>query len=375
MKIIVVLMGDLYKFPPVLNLINAFQMMNIETVVVSSIPSGDCSISFKHVLFDIIPIKYEQIKTPFKKMASMLKMHKELWKRIDRYYDENSTIWAITDVSLKFLGKELLNRNYILYLLELSQELRYYKKLPFPKIDSHQIGSTAKAVIVPEYNRAHIIAAWWQLNKIPYILPNKPFIKDTISENAYIEDESARAIIEKIGDRRIILYQGILNKERPLEEFVKAVDCYDKKYVFVVMSGDPDLYSSLQSDNYYYIPYIKAPEHLQVTSHAHIGVLSYVPTQTSGYSPLNSLYCAPNKTYEFSKFGIPMIGNDIPGLRYLFNTEGIGCCFEKYDESSICEAIDTLEKNYSEYSIKAKHFFENTNYEVILKNIIDDTRI
>ena len=370
MRIIVVIMGDIFKFPPVLSLLNALEDNNIDTVVISSEPSGDCRDLFRNVRFEILSFQYEHISSPVKKMISIPKLQKSLWDKIDKYYDEDSLIWVITDVTLKYLGNRLINRRYVLQLLELSQDLLYYKKLPILKLDAKKIGNNAKAIVVPEYNRAHIMAAWWQLKQLPFVLPNKPVIEENIEKYTYIEDDTAREIIEKLKGKRIILYQGILNKERPLYKFIKAIDKYDGKYAFVVMSGDPDIYSELNSENYYYIPYVRAPKHLQITSHAYIGVLSYVPTSTSGYSPLNALYCAPNKTFEFSKFGIPMLGNNIPGLKFLFDTEGIGCCFEKFDEDSICKAIDEIETNYSKYSSCSKAYFENCDYNSLLNDIL-----
>lgn len=77
------------------------------------------------------------------------------------------------------------------------------------------------------------------------------------------------------------------------------------------------------------LPYITAPYHLEVTSHAFIGILIYAPVYGTFTSPLNSIYCAPNKLYEFSHFGIPMIGNNIPGLNTLLKVTkwAVACHF------------------------------------------------
>ena len=134
--------------------------------------------------------------------------------------------------------------------------------------------------------------------------------------------------------------------------------------------GGMNTYQSIDSKNFYFIPFVAPPGHLQITSHAHIGVLSYVPASNTGYSVLNTLYCAPNKIYEFSQFGIPMIGNDNPGLRYLFNTENIGEIFEEWTEDSICAAIKRIEKNYRSYSENAKQFFNKTNVREQIEKLL-----
>lgn len=149
------------------------------------------------------------------------------------------------------------------------------------------------------------------------------------------------------------------------------MDEYQGEYAFVVMSGGKNIYKNCKSENYYFIPFVTPPEHLQITSHAHIGILSYVPTYTSGYSPLNALYCAPNKTFEYSMFGIPMLGNDIPGLDYLFETKRCGVCFSEFDKSKICNAINKIETMYDSLSQNALSYYNSCNYVDIIKNILN----
>ena len=241
-------------------------------------------------------------------------------------------------------------------------------------MDKHRLGISALAVVVPEYNRAHITKTWWKLKELPFVLPNKPYNREFIEKNAEINDIYARKIIEGIRNKKIILYQGVMSPERPLNVFIDAVDEYNGEYAFVVMSGGENIYKDNPSPNYYFIPFVAPPEHLQITSHAHIGVLSYVPTETTGYSPLNSLYCAPNKTFEYSMFGIPMLGNDIPGLRFLFETRNCGVCFKSFTKSEVCNAIEVIEENYEELSNKSFDYYDSCDYREILSKIIEKVK-
>ena len=141
----------------------------------------------------------------------------------------------------------------------------------------------------------------------------------------------------------------------------------------MVVSGGENVYADIESDNYYFIPYVKPPMHLQITSNAYIGVLSYFPVKTS-YSILNALYCAPNKTYEYAKFGVPMIGNDIPGLRYMFDTTGAGVCIEDFTVDSICDAIHQIEKEYDQMSQNALKYYDDTDTEAQLREILETVK-
>lgn len=371
MRIITVLVGNVFLFPPVLSLLHAFEGIGVQSVLITTQPSKPFD-ELTATIVEEIPVNYESISSPFNKLISMQSIGKQIWSRIDKYYNEDSFIWIVTDVTLKYLGSKICERKYVLHLLELSEELLYYPKIKFLKMDKNRLGNSAKAVIVPEYNRAHLIKTWWNLRHMPFVLPNKPYYGQVINKCSMIDDPKANAIIERIGEKKIILYQGIMSKERPLDMFIKAVDKFQGKYAFVVMSGGKNIYEGINSANYYFIPFVSPPKHLQITSHAHIGVLTYVPTDTSGYSPLNSLYCAPNKTFEYSMFGIPMLGNDIPGLRYLFDTQNCGRCFERFTQKDICLAIDKIEQEYSLLSGNSYKYFESCDYKSILKKILSE---
>ena len=69
-------------------------------------------------------------------------------------------------------------------------------------------------------------------------------------------------------------------------------------------------------------------------------------------------------------FGIPMLGNDIPGLRYLFDTQNCGRCFERFTQKDICLAIDKIEQEYSLLSGNSYKYFESCDYKSILKKIL-----
>ena len=71
---------------------------------------------------------------------------------------------------------------------------------------------------------------------------------------------------------------------------------------------------------------------MEITSYARIGINFYRP------NCLNKAFCAPNKIYEFSGFGIPIIGNDIPGLKNTIGLNNAGKCVRlnrrKYNKSN-----------------------------------------
>lgn len=370
MQIILVLVSDILKFPPVINLINILEELNIETTVICT-ETEYVATNLKHVSINKIKIEYEGLESPLCKFIQLPQIKKIIWNQIDSVYNEQSVIWVVSNLSLKYLGNKIKKYRYVLHFLELSEDLRYYADLPFFKLDAHELCSKSLGVIVPEYNRAHILQAWWELDETPYIFSNKPYMATAIKKNEPITNVTAKNVIDIIGNKKIILYQGILDPERPLEKFVKAAEVLGNEYAFVIMSGDKDVYKYMDITNYYFIPFVSPPHHLEITSHAYIGVLSYFPTKSTSYSVLNTLYCAPNKTFEYGMFGIPMLGNNIPGLKFLFETQKCGVCFNDFTVEDICRGIKSIENNYMSYSKSAKEYFDKTNSRTELEVILD----
>lgn len=369
MKVILVHIGDINYCPPALNVINSLNDLEHEVIVCTTQSKGNIKSKFTHnIQLEEINVVYEKPVSIFKKFIRMLYIKKNIWEIVNKYYDNNSIIWVVSDVSIKHIGNKLISKKYILHLMELSESLTYYHKIKFLKLNANQLGNNAYDVVVPEYNRAHIVKAWWGLDKLPSILENKPYNKVSVKKNSVITKSSyAEDIINELKDKKIILYQGIIHKERPLDKFIKAVDMLGDEYAFVVMSKGENIYKDIKSSNYYFIPFVEPPYHLEITSHAYIGVLSYFPVK-SDYSILNALFCAPNKTYEYGMFGIPMISNDVPALKYLFETNNCGVCINDFSEDHIYKAILEIEGNYDEISNNSLSFYNKVN----VKKAVDD---
>lgn len=369
MKFYIVQIGEVMLCPPVLNLMRMLGNRGIKTILVSTESKFFVEEKFQNVELRVIPVDYEGNKGLINKIKELLPVRKSVWKCIDTDYEENDVIWLTSNTALKYAGNRITKYNYVLQLMELSEELKYHPKFPV-RFDAHKIGNESLAVIVPEYNRAHILQSWWNLNERPLILSNKPFQEKVIEPNTHIEDDYAREVLKFLEGKRIMLYQGIIHKERPLDKYIYAVDKLGDDYAFIVMSNGENIYKNINSRNFYFIPFIAPPKHLQVTSHAHIGVLSYFPVK-GDYSILNALYCAPNKTFEYSMFGMPMIGNDNPGLKYIFDTNHAGITVENFEIDDICDAVKRIESEYDKYSEGAVKYYNSVDSEQELTVILD----
>ena len=63
MKIITVIMGNVFSFPPVLSLLHAFEKMSIDSVLVTTNTTSNIS-DLKKDEVEIIDVDYEKISSP-----------------------------------------------------------------------------------------------------------------------------------------------------------------------------------------------------------------------------------------------------------------------------------------------------------------------
>ena len=89
------------------------------------------------------------------------------------------------------------------------------------------------------------------------------------------------------------------------------------------------------------------------------------------FSELNALYCAPNKIFEYAGYGIPMIGSYVPGLLMPFERYRIGYCCEHEDVAAVLHNIELIENSYDEMSQNCKMFYNATNNEATVKQILE----
>lgn len=374
-RVIFVLVADLMKTPPALSVIKALDDLGKEVIVCTV--GNDKEKHMKH-LGDVNNVQLEYAGCSYKddvgkinKLKRLFFIRRNLWKIIGNYYNNNTVIWVMSDVSIKHLGKKITEKNYILHLLELIEDMYYISGNSILKMDRKTYTEYALAIVECEYNRAHITKAWWDLEKLPLVLPNKPYVTIDIPKNSKISTSSQlEGLIQKLRGKKIVLYQGNISKERPLDMYIKAINELGDDWAFVMMLNGGNPYPEIQTKNAYFVPFVEPPYHLEVTSHAYIGILSYVPIKNS-HSILNTLYCAPNKIWEYAKYGVPMISNDLPALKYEFETKKIGLCTPSMSVEAVKNTLIRIDERYSEFTKASSDFFDNYDYKKSVEDIIE----
>ncbi len=370
---------DARRYPPEISVLHALKEIDSIELIVCSLSPSEYMKEFctrNHIKYfdahgkNLRDHSYSGARVIFK-LYDYIRNRALLWKEIKKNYNDGDLLWINTYNTLKLLGKSLGNYKYIVHLYELLHETRVFYKFRFPKFDLEYLLKNAYRVIECEYNRACITQVWFNLKRRPVVLPNKLYLGNDENQTFSV-DHSIAELLYKLNGKKIILYQGILGPERPIEVFAEAISEMGKDYVMVVMSNTK---LEKQYNNVYEIGFVSPPDHLYVTQKAYIGIIYYKASQQgfAGNDCLNSIYCAPNKIYEYSKFALPMIGNDIPGLKYSIGVTESGLCLKECTKEAIKEAILHIDSDYKSYQSNSRNLYESVNIKgIIEKEIIGE---
>ena len=383
-KIYFISIQDLIYVPPVIAIIELLSELGFKIILcgVYSDNSNKEKLINKGVLFKDFSYSGEKgnlLKRIFSKFSFRKKIIKFLKKET---LSSNDLIWITRAESLIFFRKLTKNYKVIYHSLEFrGTKLNWRASIESPFTSLTKVVRNCYKVICCEYNRAQITKGIYNLSYLPYVLPNKSIIKipDVNSIPSNVLD-----IINKIkilvGNRKIILYQGGFNaKERRLDEYCDAILTLKDKFVLILLGSTKDkgYYSFLKKkykdENIIFIPFITPPYHLLITKLAYIGILTYFPDSKSFADVINPIYCAPNKIFEYSKFNLPMIGNNIPGLYYPFIEYNCGRVINyPLNVSEIINTIKEIDNNYDILSKGSQEFYKSVNMKQILHKIVEN---
>ena len=228
-KVIYIVKSKLHFYPPCVTQIRLLKELGIDVEVLF----GSCSETVTKIL--------DKEGIPYKELCDKRGVFKGNWDKLNNYYCfrrslsqelkkknlDSSILWfgnAETLLSMK--GSSFLKKNkYAITFLELLDDNPFRMKLLKP------LALNAKFNLSCEETRAYIMKFWWDLKTLPYVMPNKPY--DTPQKIFDLTDQNAIALLNRIGNKKIILYQGIIKEYGILSNFAHAVEKLDNDYVLL----------------------------------------------------------------------------------------------------------------------------------------------
>lgn len=372
-KIVIVEEKNIHFYPPLMNIVQILLDEGYEVTLVSqgadSMPEWVMNNSNYHAVMIKARENRSNVVTKF---FSRLELSLELCSKTKKCMMDADILWTVSVQTVRDMWKTILKYRNVLQLMELCEEGYFALGITFP-LDL--IARQSWKTVVAEKNRAYIQKAWWGLDDLPYVLPNKPYCLDY-----GVIDDNMQKYIDKMQNekRKILLYLGGIFADRELELFAKTIYQRKDEYVLYVVGRaykkelEEQLTNIINKYDVEYAGYYDAPKHLAFIKHAFVGLLPYKTIKVKGQSVLNALYCAPNKIFEYAGFGVPMVGSDVLGLREPFEKYGIGFCWDGKELETFFDELKKIENNYQDMRENCKKYYDSVDLNQIIKEIVED---
>lgn len=194
----------------------------------------------------------------------------------------------------------------------------------------------ADAVITSDLGRAEVIAKRYGI-PLPAVVRNVP---DLAEKPAPDEDFRARALG---GSQYLLIYQGILAKNRGLPELVSAMHLLPECSLALVGYGriEQELRDQIAaeglSERVRVFDPVPFEQLMEYTAASDIGMIPLIG------SCLSYVLAAPNKLFEYMLAGIPVAATDLPEMRRVMDAENVGALIgDPTSPDSIASAVRGL---------------------------------
>jgi hypothetical protein len=363
MEVVVVLKGALEYLPPVMTAALCMRQMGNDVSVICGKTDASIKSAFREVGIHIEETQevHASGETLLQKIKKWGTFRKGAWELI-RKRRTSSLLWIGSADTALALGGSLLKERYVLQINEL------YDRFPLYRHGLRRFARGARQVVVPEACRAAIFRYWYGLSRTPFVLPNRPL---SIAEPEGNDEGALReqaAALKAVAGRRLVLFQS-QNINMNLLPVAEAVKALGGGHVLGLLGKihNRDLYARLKDAHpeVIHFPYIVAPGHLRITRRAHIGVLLYE------HESLNNIFCAPNKVWEYSGCGVPMICNELPMLGNQLRQYRAGETYEINHVRTIMDAIERIDGDVEAYRKGARALFDSVSMESLMGTILE----
>jgi glycosyltransferase involved in cell wall biosynthesis len=256
-----------------------------------------------------------------------------LRSRADAYEANDLPALPPAVVAARLRGKPVVFRSHELWS-EASPNVRF---AAFWRFLERSLVPRCDYVVTPDLNRSRIYEVELKARRPPVTIRNcPPYRPPAVSTR--LRDELCR---RGIRCTTIVLYQGLIDSARCIEEIAEAARSFDDGIVLVIMGTGYGKWTNpaalLPSDaRIVVLPPVPYNELVPFTASADIGILLYRNDCRNNY------YCAPNKLFEYLMMGLPIIAANYPGMLPIVEGEGVGLCVDPESPGEIAAAVNRL---------------------------------
>ena len=218
------------------------------------------------------------------------------------------------------------------------------------------------------------ILDWYEKNlgcKKNALILNSPYIKKFKDEASNYKKNYFNNLYGIPKDRLVFTYLGMFEKGRGIEYAVKAFSSREiKSHIIFIGHGSLEseiMLASKRSNNIHLHNPVPHEEVVPLVKNANIGLCIVENISLSDY------FCLPNKLFEYSFSGIPVLASNFPDIANYVSLFNLGTCTE-INEEAIISSIQDIELNYdvNNYDFKDLTKLSWTQQADKLKNIYDE---
>ncbi len=230
---------------------------------------------------------------------------------------------------------------------------------PFRK----KIWKALERFIVPKikyfYTVSNGYADWFEkeYKTRPEIIMNVPVVRSAS------DDEITIQLPEIKVDERILIYQGVINFSRGIDKMIEAMQFVGNAQLWIIGIGPKkaefeELASQLNlKEKVKFIGQVTPSQLKLITPKADLG-LSLEEDYGISYR-----YALPNKIFDYTHAGIPILGTNLPEIQNTIESYGIGKTIQNHEAKHIAEMIrKMLEEGKTPYAENLKKAAEAFNW-------------
>jgi glycosyltransferase involved in cell wall biosynthesis len=253
-------------------------------------------------------------------------------------YKENAGAYQSHDLNTLipvYLVSRLRGTRLVYDAHEVSTDRAGWKNKRYWAFVEKRLMRAADAAITTNDIRADYFVEHYQVPK-PLVIRNMP---------EYQEVKKSKLIHQVLNleeGEKIILYQGGIQRERGLENIIKAAQYIENGKVVFIGSGQlkPTLEKMVDElgvkDKVHFINAVPMEELLNYTASADIGLQVLQNTCFNHYS------ADSNKLYEYLMAGIPVVCSNLPDMKKIIEEEDAGTVVNEESPVDIAKAVNEL---------------------------------
>lgn len=164
-----------------------------------------------------------------------------------------------------------------------------------------------------------------------------------------------------------IVYQGVVTESRKLSFFIKALKHLPSNYKLMIIGGGPDggpgdreLLEGIAKaeglmERVHFTGRLANKDMMEKLKECKVGIITYP------FNTYNNIYCSPNKIYEYTAIGMPVISSKQPFLEKVVTYYKIGGLFDPENSEAFANTVEKIILHYEEYTANIPTFIKDYN--------------